>query len=81
MRRLGMAVLLDGRRSARRDRALALVAERVLRPASKLATARLLLDSTLTGELGLGAVDEDGLYDAIDWLAGRQERIERRLAT
>ena len=80
MRRLGMATLLDRRRSPQRDRALALVAERVLRPASKLATARLLGDSTLAGELGLGDVDEDGLYEAMDWLAARQERIERRLA-
>lgn len=80
MRRLGMAALLDRRRSPQRDRALALVAERVLRPASKLATARLLGDSTLAGELGLGDVDEDGLYEAMDWLAARQERIERRLA-
>ena len=79
MRRLGMAALLDRRRSPRRDRALALVAERVLRPASKLATARLLGDSTLAAELGLGAVDEDGLYEAMDWLGERQERIERRL--
>ena len=80
MRRLGMAALLDRRRSPRRDRALALIAERVLRPASKLATARLLDDSTLAGELGLGALDEDALYEAMDWLGERQERIERRLA-
>lgn len=80
MRRLGLPALLDRRRSPRRDRALALVAERVLRPASKLATARLLADSTLAAELGLGAVDEDALYEAMDWLVERQERIERRLA-
>ena len=80
MRRLGMAALLDRRRSPQRDRALALIAERLLNPASKLATARLLDDSTLAAELGLGAVDEDGLYEAMDWLAERQERIERRLA-
>ena len=80
MRRLGMAALLDRRRSPRRDGALALIAERVLRPASKLATARLLGDSTLAGELGLGAVDEDALHEAMDWLGERQERIERRLA-
>ena len=80
MRRLGLPALLDRRRSPRRARALALVAERVLRPASKLATARLLDDSTLAAELGLGAVDADDLYEAMDWLAERQERIERRLA-
>ena len=38
MRRLGLPALPDHRRSPQRDRALALVAERVLRPASKLAS-------------------------------------------
>ena len=55
-------------------------ARRTPRRPSKLATARLLADSTLAAELGVGAVDEDALYDAMDWLVERQERIERRLA-
>ena len=28
---------------------------------------------------GLGAVDEQALYDALDWLLGPQERIEKAL--
>ena len=59
---------------------MALIAEWVPRLASKLETARLLGDSTLAGELGLGTVDEDALYEAMDWLGERQERIKRRLA-
>ena len=33
-----------------------------------------------TGTLALGAVDEDELYAATDWLLTRQQRIERGLA-
>jgi len=35
---------------------------------SKLATARLLGQSTLATELGVGGADEDDLYAALDWL-------------
>ena len=36
--------------------------------------------TTLAQELDLGDADEDALYEAMDWLLARQERIERRLA-
>jgi hypothetical protein len=36
--------------------------------------------SSLGGELGLGAVDEEELYRALDWLAVRQPAIETALA-
>jgi hypothetical protein len=53
-------------------------------PASKLATARLLDGETascsLGAVLGLGAVDEQELYGALDWLVGQQDRIEKALA-
>ncbi len=67
-----------------RARVLALVAQRVLQPASKLATARALRSetahSTLGEELGVGAVDEDDLYEALDWLLPQQSAIETALA-
>ena len=63
---------------------LALVVSRLLDPGSKLAAARALssetASSSLGEELGLGAVDEDELYDALDWLAVRQPAIEVALA-
>ena len=63
---------------------LALIAQRVLEPASKLATARALraetAHSTLGSELELGAVDEDDLYRALDWLLPQQPQIEATLA-
>jgi hypothetical protein len=57
---------------------------RLIDPASKLATARCLTDDTATSSLGqvlsLGPVDEQELYEALDWLLGQQQRIERALA-
>src|SRR5213594_3170095 len=51
---------------------------------SKLATARALneetLHSTLSEMLDVAAADEDELYEAMDWLQPRQERIARALA-
>jgi len=53
-------------------------------PGSKLAAARALspdtASSSLGEQLGLGVVDEDELYSALDWLAVRQPAIEAALA-
>jgi hypothetical protein len=62
---------------------LALLVARVIAPASKLATHRLLHDDTANSSLGrvLG-VDQcsaDDLYRALDWLHEAQPMIERRL--
>ena len=79
-RRLELRRLLDRSPSRQRQLALALICQRVLEPASKLATSRLLSASTLGAELEVADADEDELYEAMDWLAERQERIEGRLA-
>jgi len=63
---------------------LAMIVARVIDPVSKLATARLLDEATASSSLGallgLGAVSEQELYVALDWLLSRQARIEQRLA-
>ena len=79
-RRLGLERLIGAKRCRERDRVLAMVLERLLHPASKLATTRLWHCTTLAEELGVGDEDEDDLYEAMDWLLERQERIEQRLA-
>ena len=79
-RRLGLDRLIAPKRSPERDRVLAMVVGRLLHPASKLATTRRWQTTTLAQELDLGDADEDDLYEAMDWLLARQERIERRLA-
>ncbi len=84
LRQLRLDRLIAGVPSPERERTLALIAARILDPGSKLATARGLTADTardsLAGELGLGNVDEDDLYAAMDWLLQRQDAIERRLA-
>jgi hypothetical protein len=63
---------------------IALIASRLVSPASKLATARDLAADTACSSLGrrlqLGAVDEVELYRALDWLGARQAAIEDALA-
>jgi transposase len=72
----------DGNRC--RDLVLAMLVSRILDPASKLATARALSPDTAASSLGealgLGAVDDDELYAALDWLLVRQPAIETILA-
>lgn len=82
LRRLGVERLLTSRRSRQRDLCVAMIAERIMAPRSKLAMARGLdgESSTLATALGLGAVDEDELYGAMDWLVKRQGKIEASLA-
>jgi len=84
MRKLGMPELLATRRHLKRQRVLAMIAARLIRPDSKLATARGLNGETLTSslaeELGVEGTDADDLYEALDWLVRGQARIEKKLA-
>ena len=78
-RRLGLPALL-GPPGPARDLAYALVISRVLRPASKLSTAAWWGDVTLGPDLGVARASADDLYAAMDWLAARQDDIEKQLA-
>lgn len=63
---------------------LALLVARVIAPASKLATHRLLHDDTATCSLGrilgVGQCSAEEVYRALDWLHEAQPAIEQRLA-
>ncbi len=63
-----------------RDLALALIISRVCRPASKLSTLAWWPDTTLGPDLGVADASTDEVYTAMDWLAGRQDGIEKQLA-
>jgi transposase len=87
LRKLGLVrILSQGGRQPHREVTLciAMIVARLIDPASKLATARGLDDETAICSLGqvleLGAVDEQELYETLDWLMGQQERIEQSLA-
>jgi len=62
----------------------AMLVARLLEPASKLATHRMLHHDTATSSLGrvlgVGQCSADDLYRALDWLHDAQAGIERRLA-
>ena len=78
--RLELAKMLDRSPCRQRDLCLAMILGRVICPGSKLGMVRTLGQSTLASELGVEGADEDDLYEAMDWLLERQDRIEDRLA-
>src|SRR5690242_1289642 len=78
-RTLGMPALL-GPAGRHRDLALALIISRVIAPGSKLSTLAWWGDVTLGPDLGIGDAATDEAYAAMDWLEGRQDAIEARLA-
>jgi transposase len=83
-RKIGLDRVLgtDGNRC--RDLVLAMMIGRILEPTSKLAATRALSPATASSSLGevlgLGEVDDDELYAALDWLLERQPAIETALA-
>ena len=81
IKKIGLDRIISSRRSRERDLVVGMIAERLIYPCSKLATSRLWNTSTLAEELGIGDASEDELYEAMDWLLDRKERIEKKLAS
>jgi transposase len=83
-RKIGLDRLLGPNGNRCRELILALLVGRILEPTSKLAASRALAPATASSSLGevlgLGAVDDDELYAALDWLRARQPAIETALA-
>jgi transposase len=84
--RLKLDHLIGSKRCPERDRVIAMIAARILNPASKLATTRALNAATCSNTLAEACgidddVHENDLYDAMDWLLKRQARIEKSLAS
>ena len=81
MQRLGFDRLIDARARRERDLVVAMVAGRIIAPeASKLGMTRAWADTTLADDPGVSDGDEDELCAAMDWLAEKQDQIEKRLA-
>ena len=81
LRRLGFDRLIDATSNRQRDLVVAMVAGRIVAPeASKLAMTQAWADTTLADDLGVADAHEDELYEAMDWLIERQDKIEKRLA-
>jgi hypothetical protein len=83
-RRIGLDDLLPDGPERQRNLALALIVERLIDPAAKLATARALDERTAINSLGmtlgLGEVRANEVYAALDWLGKAQSSIEDALA-
>ena len=83
-RKIGLDSILGPNGNRCRDLVLAMIVARIIDPGSKLAAARALSPETATSSLGtilgLGGVDEDELYTALDWLGVHQPAIETALA-
>lgn len=77
---LGFANLVSSRPSRQRDLVCAMVAARIIRPRTKLATTRWWHTSTLARTFGVDDAGVDELYQAMDWLLERQNRIQGKLA-
>jgi len=80
IKKLGLDTMIFSKPCRQRDLVIGMIAERLIHPCSKLATTRAWHSTTLAEELGVEDADEDELYDAMDWLAARQKKIENKLA-
>jgi hypothetical protein len=78
-RKLELAALL-GPACRARDIVVALVISRVVRPTSKLSTLGWWSNTTLGVDLQVADASTEEIYAAMDWLIGRQDRIEKKLA-
>ena len=80
IKRLKLDTMISSKPCQERDLVIAMIAERLLYPCSKLATTRVWHSTTLAEELCVKDLNEDDLYEAMDWLMARQARIEDKLA-
>ncbi len=80
LRALDLERLIGRERCRERDLVVAMIVQRLIAPGSKLSATRRFAQTTLAEELSLGDVKEAELLAAMDWLLGRQERVERALA-
>jgi transposase len=81
---IGLKSLISKQSSRQRDLVIAMIASRIIDPASKLATARGLATETYGNTLGellkVEEADSNELYEAMDWLLKNQGKIEENLA-
>jgi transposase len=80
IRKLGLEELIASEASPQRDLVIAMIAQRLIFPSSKLAHTRHWHCTTLAEELNVAHAKEDHLYEAMDWLLKRQGAIEKKLA-
>lgn len=84
VRNIGLDQFIAARPCRERSLVMAMIADRIISPGSKLSCSAGMhpdtAQNTLAEELQLGEADVHELYDAMDWLLERQIRIENKLA-
>ena len=77
---LDIPQLISSTASWQRDLVCAMIGARILRPQTKLSTVRWRHTTTLADSFKVGDATADELYEAMDWLLQRQNRIQGKLA-
>jgi len=80
MKKIGLDQIISSKTCQEQRLVMAMIAERLIYPCSKLSTTRVWHSCTLASELGVQSADENDLYQTMDWLLARQARIEKKLA-
>ena len=85
LRDIGLDKMIASTNCREKDIILALIASRIINPCSKLAVARSLREETATNSLGMELslstdLKDSEIYQSLDWLLARQNRIENKLA-
>jgi transposase len=66
-------------KSVESQRVMFMIMARIAHGGSRLSAVRWAQDHAVQDVLSMGTFDEDALYDALDWLALQQEKIEQAL--
>lgn len=81
MRRLKLDTLLSNKSCRQRDIIMGVIAALIIDPNSKLAVTRSWSNTTIPTLFNLETVDEDDVYEAMDWLLLQQDKVEKKLAS
>jgi transposase len=81
MRRLKFDALLSKKSCRQRDIIMGVIAALIIDPDSKLGVTRSWGNTTIPTIFSLEKVDEDDVYEAMDWLLLQQDKVEKKLAS
>lgn len=80
IRKIGLDLLIASKPSVQRNLVLAMIVNQIIHADSKASCVANWSSSSLAEELQVQDTDENDLYQAMDWLYERQNRIECKLA-
>lgn len=81
MRRLKLDTLLSKKSCRQRDIIMGVIAALIIDSDSKLGVTRSWSNTTIPTLFNLENVDEDDVYEAMDWLLLQQDKVEKKLSS